>query len=124
AYADILLMAATRTLGPDAPPSLEREARFGLRWLRQAWDPGQGVIYFQVGIGSGNQDGTFNGDHDLWRLPEKDDALTGAANRYLRVRPAFRSTAPAQPLPPTLAGRMAAAFALAAQLDAHHHPLR
>ena len=101
-----------------APPALVPEARFGLDWLRKAWDPQQKVLYLQVGIGSGNQQGTFNGDHDLWRLPERDDSLTGSANRYLRNRPAFRANDPGTPLPPNLAGRVAAAFALAAQVDA------
>ena len=94
AYADSLLFASARTLGADAPNSLLTEARFGLRWLQKAWHPATGVMDLQVGIGSGNQDGTFNGDHDVWRLPQKDDALIGAANRYLRSRPAFRANAP------------------------------
>ena len=36
---------------------------------------------------------------------------------YLRDRPAFRANAPGTPVPPNLAGRVAAAFALAAQID-------
>lgn len=124
AYAVSLMFASARALGPDAPASLVPEARFGLDWLRKAWDPKQGVLYFQVGIGSGNQDGTFNGDHDLWRLPEVDDSLTGPANKYLRHRPAFRANEPGTPLPPNLAGRVAASFALAAQVDAASHPVR
>ncbi len=109
----------------DAPPALPRRgalrpglARAGVG--RRA----PGSIYLQVGIGSGNTDGTFNGDHDLWRLPEVDDALTGRENRYLRSRPAFRANDPGTPLPPNLAGRMAAAFALAAQVDAAGDPAR
>jgi endoglucanase len=81
-------------------------------------------MLLQVGIGSGNKAGTFSGDHDLWRLPEKDDALKGAANRYLRDRPVFRANAPGKPVPPNLAGRVSAAFALAAQLDAATQPER
>ncbi len=42
-----------------------------------------GSMLLQVGIGSGNKAGTFNGDHDVWRLPEKDDDLTGARNHRL-----------------------------------------
>jgi hypothetical protein len=124
AYADALLYVAQRTLGASAPPSLSPEARFGLAWLDKAWIEGERSLLLQVGIGSGNQKGTFNGDHDLWRLPEADDALTGAPNRYLRRRPAFRANAPGQPVPPNLAGRMAAAFALAAQVDAPTEPER
>jgi hypothetical protein len=118
AYADVLLLASQRALGSAAPASLAPEARFGLRFLRKAWDPRSGVLALQVGIGSGNKAGTFMGDHDLWRLPQRDDALRGPANRYLRRRPAFRANAPGTRLPPNLAGRVSAAFALAAQVDA------
>jgi hypothetical protein len=123
AYAATLLLVARRELGAAAPATLEPEARFGLDWLDKAWLD-DGSMLMQVGIGSGNKRGTFYGDHDLWRLPEKDDALTGRANRYLRVRPVFRANAPGTPLPPNLAGRTAAAFALAAQLDATAQPAR
>jgi Glycosyl hydrolase family 9/Cellulase N-terminal ig-like domain len=124
AYADSLLLIAEREMGGDAPASLDPEIRFGLDWLRKAWDPARNQLYIQVGIGSGNQDGTFLGDHDLWRLPEKDDALTGAENRYLSHRPAFGTDAAPGTLAPNQAGRLAAAFALAAQVDAVAHPAR
>ena len=123
-YAVSMMFASARALGSAAPASLLPEARFGLEWLRKAWDPAQGVLYLQVGIGSGNEAGTFNGDHDVWRLPEVDDGLTGSVNRYLRNRPAFRANDPGTPLPPNLAGRVSAAFALAAQLDAATNPGR
>jgi hypothetical protein len=116
AYAAALLLVARRELGAAAPPALEPEARFGLDWLEKAWQD-DGSMLLQVGIGSGNRRGTFAGDHDEWRLPERDDALTGAHNRYLRHRPVFRANAPGTPLPPNLAGRTAAAFALAAQIS-------
>jgi len=122
AYAATLLLAAARALGPSAPPTLLPEARHGLAWLHKAWDPRTGVLYLQVGIGSGNKAGTFFGDHDVWRLPEKDDGLEGPQNRYLRSRPAFRANAPGTPVPPNLAGRVAAAFAIAAQIDARTRP--
>ena len=123
AYAATLLFVAQRELGSAAPATLEPEARFGLDWLAKAWQP-DGSMLLQVGIGSGNAKGTFFGDHDLWRLPEKDDGLKGKANRYVRNRPVFRANAPGTPLPPNLAGRTAAAFALAAQLDAAAQPAR
>jgi glycosyl hydrolase family 9/cellulase-like Ig domain-containing protein len=123
AYAAALLFIARRELGAGAPPALEPEARFGLAWLDKAWQD-DGSLLLQVGIGSGNARGTFNGDHDVWRLPEADDTLRGRANRYLRHRPVFRANAPGTPLPPNLAGRTAAAFALAAQLDATADPAR
>jgi glycosyl hydrolase family 9/cellulase-like Ig domain-containing protein len=123
AYATALLLVARRELGAAAPPALEPEARFGLDWLEKAWRD-DGTMLLQVGIGSGNARGTFAGDHDEWRLPERDDTLTGAHNRYLRHRPVFRANAPGTPLPPNLAGRTAAAFALAAQVDAASDPAR
>jgi endoglucanase len=122
AYADTLLFAAERALGAAAPPTLDPEARFGLAFLAKAWRPHDRTMLLQVGIGSGNKRGTFNGDHDVWRLPARDDRLKGARNRYLRHRPAFRANRPGTPLPPNLAGRTAAAFALAAQIDATRRP--
>lgn len=124
AYADTLLLLAQRQLGPLAPRSLQAEGRFGLAWLGKTWDERSGVMYAQVGIGSGNDAGTFYGDHDLWRLPQQDDGMNGSKARYLRSRPAFRANAPGTPLPPNLAGRVAAAFAVAAQLDARSRPSR
>jgi endoglucanase len=124
AYADTLLLLAQRRSGDATPPRLRKEIRFGLRWLRKAWDPQHNAVYIQVGIGSGNKSGTFNGDHDVWRLPQRDDKLTGKANRYLRNRPVFATDARPGKLAPNLAGRMAASFALAAQVDARSHPAR
>jgi hypothetical protein len=124
AYADTLLLLAQRRSGAATPPRLKKEIRFGLRWLRKAWDPQHNAVYIQVGIGSGNQSGSFNGDHDVWRLPQRDDKLKGKANRYLRNRPVFATDARPGKLAPNLAGRMAASFALAAQVDARSHPVR
>ncbi|MEN3358889.1 MAG: endoglucanase, partial [Mycobacteriales bacterium] len=120
AYADSLLLVAARDMGATAPAALAPEVRFGLDWLTKAWDPAHNTLYIQVGIGSGNSAGTFAGDHDRWRLPETDDSLTGAENRYLSRRPAFGTDARPGHLAPNLAGRVAATFALAAQVDAAH----
>ncbi len=116
AYADALLWATQRELGAAAPETLLPEARYGLDWLTKAWHPDTGVLDLQVGIGSGDIQGTYVGDHDLWRLPQADDGLTGAADRYLAHRPAFRANAAGAPVPPNLAGRVAAAYGLAAQV--------
>jgi hypothetical protein len=124
AYADVLLLVAQRDLGAQAPATLQPEIRFGLDWLDKAWLESEGSVLLQVGIGSGNTRGTFNGDHDVWRLPEADDALKGRSNRYLRHRPVFRANAPGRPVPPNLAGRVSAAFAVAAQVDAAADPVR
>jgi endoglucanase len=124
AYASTLLLVAERSLGRSAPAALDEQARVGLDWLGKTWNPARNTMVIQVGIGSGNVAGTFNGDHDLWRLPERDDQLTGSANRYLRNRPVFVTDAAPGRLAPNLAGRVAASFALAAQLDAARNPRR
>jgi endoglucanase len=111
--------------GP-APAGLADETRHGIDWLDKMWDEDTGTLYTQVGIGSGiNAD--FLGDHDTWRLPQGDDQLAverGDARYYQRYRPVFRAAAPGAALSPNLAGRMAAAFALAAQVEAAGDPAR
>ena len=117
AYSDSLLWASARD-GRRPDTKLLKEARHGLDWLDKMWDERSKTLYIQVGVGTGNAEGTFVGDHDLWRLPEADDQLTSVAERHLRNRPVFRAAAPGQPISPNLAGRTAAAFALAAQVEA------
>lgn len=115
AYALICLLVAQRDAGDL--PGLAAETRHGLAWLAKTWDGEQ--LYTQVGVGSG--DG-FLGDHDVWRLPEDDDKLRvepGDERYYLRHRPVFRTSGA---LSPNLAGRVAAAFALAAQVEAAADP--
>ncbi|WP_125812472.1 glycoside hydrolase family 9 protein [Actinoplanes sp. ATCC 53533] len=127
AYALIAMQVAQRdgaTVG-----GLAAEARHGLDWLGKMWDPNTGTLYTQVGIGSGLQHGdeTFLGDHDTWRLPQDDDRLAvqpGDERYYQRYRPVFRAADPGERLSPNLAGRVAAAFALAAQLEAATEPAR
>jgi len=91
------------------------EARFGLEWLLRMWDERTGTLYYQVGIGAGNA--TTASDHDIWRVPQADDAYGGtdARYRYIRHRPVFRAGPPGSPVSPNLAGRDAAAFGLCAQ---------
>jgi endoglucanase len=118
AYGAIDLLAAQRAMGRAAPSALGAEARHGIDWLDKMWDQKSKTLYLQVGIGSGNDAGTFLGDHDLWRLPEEDDADTDPDARYATShRPVFEAAAPGAPISPNLAGRVAAAFALAAQQD-------
>ncbi len=125
AYGDIVLYAAERALGTAAPSTLDTEAHFGTRWLNQMWDQSTRTLYFQVGVGGGNTSGSFTGDHDLWRLPEKDDGDTARADRYSAAhRPVFRAASPGSKISPNLVGRVSAAFALAAQVDAAANPTR
>jgi endoglucanase len=67
----------------------------------------------QVGIGDGNNQ--ILADHDLWRLPEIDDALDvhqGDDMYFVKYRPVFRAAPANSTVSPNLAGRLAAAFAL------------
>ncbi|PPS80389.1 glycoside hydrolase family 9 protein [Streptomyces sp. MH60] len=109
----------------DTPsvPGLREEARHGLRWLDRMWDGQTGTLYAQVGLGSGGKG--VRGDHDVWRLPEEDDRLTvrpGDPDYLIKYRPVFRANEPGEPISPNLAGRVSAAFALAAQTEAGDHP--
>ena len=125
AYADVLLYASRRALGSAAPPSLLREAEHGEHWLRKVWDEKSKTLYLQVGIGTGNESGSFYGDHDLWRLPQVDDHDTSKRDRYAAAhRPVFRAAQPGHPISPNLVGRVSAAFAMAAQADARAHTAR
>ncbi|BCJ44728.1 hydrolase [Actinoplanes ianthinogenes] len=120
AYALVVMQIVERD-GP-APPDLAAEIGHGLDWLGRMWR--DDVLYTQVGV-AGN--GHFLGDHDAWRLPEADDELAvrpGDRRYYQRYRPVFRAAAPGDPISPNLAGRVAAAFALAAQREAVADPDR
>jgi len=101
AYSTTALLLAERDTA--ASPELAAEARHGMRWLDKMWDDRSGTLYAQVGIGVGNSG--IRSDHDVWRLPE-DDTIS---------RPVFRAADPGQPISPNLAGKVVAAFALAAQ---------
>jgi endoglucanase len=124
AYNDVLLFTSARQLGGRAPEALVAEARHGLAWLSKMWDPTTRTLHIQVGIGSGNEQDTFRGDHDGWRLPEADDHDTAVEDRYVAHRPVFDAAPAGKPISPNLVGRVAASYALAAQLDARHHRSR
>ncbi|AHI00800.1 glycoside hydrolase family 9 protein [Kutzneria viridogrisea] len=114
-YAVTNLLLSQRS-NPSA--ALAAESRYGLDWLEKMWDGDKGVLYAQVGVGNGGSKGDFVGDHDVWRLPEADDALNvkpGDSQYYVKYRPVFRANNPGQSISPNLAGRVAAAFAVAAQ---------
>jgi hypothetical protein len=105
-------------------PKLLREARYGLSWLGRMWDQQSGVLRYQVGIGNGNAH--IEGDHDVnWRLPQTDErirAVPGRGAYYVRYRPVFQDGTGGAPISPNLAGRMAAAFGLCAQVFAATEP--
>jgi endoglucanase len=120
AYAVALMLIAQRDgLARDG---IAAESRHGIGWLDKMWDGETGTLYTQVGIGSGRD---FLGDHDSWRLPEDDDRLDvrpGDQRYFQRYRPVFRAAAPGEQISPNLAGRVAAAFALAAQVEGRDDP--
>lgn len=118
-FTDSVLLFTARQFPSEVPDlgALLAEARYGTNWLERMWDPQTRVLYFQVGIGDGN-DSTVLGDHDIWRLPQADDrsALSPRDPAYLAAhRPVFAANAPGRPISPNLAGGVAAAFGLCAQ---------
>ncbi|WP_019069795.1 glycoside hydrolase family 9 protein [Streptomyces hokutonensis] len=120
-YSTAELLLAERDL--PAMPALSAEADHGLEWLDRMWDGDSGTLYAQVGIGAGNDN--VRTDHDVWRLPEADDRLDvspGDPDYTIKHRPVFRANAPGEPITPSLAGRVAAVFALAAQRTADSDP--
>ncbi|MFF3485892.1 glycoside hydrolase family 9 protein [Streptomyces sp. NPDC002701] len=113
-YATAALLLAQR----DVPDMMElsAEATHGLAWLDRMWDEDTGTLYAQVGVGVGND--AVRTDHDVWRLPEADDRLDvspGDPDHTIKHRPVFRAAEPGEVISPSLAGRVTAAFALAAQ---------
>jgi endoglucanase len=111
AYSTAALLLTQRDSGTDGADGTE--ARYGMDWLDRMWDDRTGTLYAQVGIGAGND--RVHSDHDTWRLPESDEAP--GADPDLAHRPVFRAAEPGAPISPNLAGKVAAAFALSAQLD-------
>lgn len=121
AYSTAELLLALRT-APHAA-GLAAETTHGLAWLDKTWDGNTRTLYAQVGIGAGNDN--VRTDHDLWRLPQADDELnvqSGDPDYLIKNRPVFRANEPGAPISPNLAGRVAAVFALAAQVGAHSDP--
>ena len=123
-YADGLLEITQRDL-PGQFPALGREASFGLSWLRKLWNPTKKVLYIQVGIGNGNASNTIQGDYNFWFPPQAEDKMNvkkgghpGPSAYYVKYRPVFEAAPPGQRISPDFAGRFAADFGLAAQLDA------
>ena len=123
-YADALMLLAARDF-PGQYPTLWPEADFGLRWLEKLWNPASRVLYIQAGIGSGNAANTIQGDYNFWFLPQQEDRMDvgrgghpGPTAYYVKYRPVFQAAPPGTPVSPDLAGRMAAGFALGAQLTA------
>jgi endoglucanase len=123
-YADALLEIAQRDF-PGRYPTLGPEASYGLSWLEKLWRPRRKVLYIQVGIGNGNASNTIQGDYNFWFLPQAEDKMDvkkggkpGPSAYYVKYRPVFEAAPPGRKISPEFAGRFAADFGLAAQLDA------
>jgi hypothetical protein len=126
-FTEVALLYSLRGDPPALGSALQAgrdEARFGLQWLLSIWRPSPRRLIYQVGLGNGNS--KVLGAHDTtWGLPQRDDALEGTAgsqSHFVKYRPAFRDGPPRAGTSPNLAGRMAAAFALGAQVFAHDDP--
>jgi endoglucanase len=127
-YADGLLLMAARDF-PGGYSTLEPEAQYGLQWLERLWNPVKKVLYIQVGIGNGNASNTIQGDYNFWFLPQAEDRMDvkkggnpGPTAYYVKYRPVFEAAPPGKKFSPEFAGRFAADFALASQLDARTDP--
>src|ERR1700730_5814136 len=127
-YADALMLLAARAQtnkqGPNSYDQLQQEAAFGLQWVTKLWNPARKVLYAQVGIGTGNASNTIQGDYNFWFLPQQEDRLNvkpggnpGPSAYYVKYRPVFPAAPPGQKVSPNLAGRVAADFALRAQVE-------
>jgi endoglucanase len=126
-FVDVALYYAARDYarGVSKRSALLAEARHGSDWLLKMWDASSGVLYMQVGLGDGTSSESVLGDHDLWRLPQADERGRPRARSprwFIVHRPVFASNAPGHPISPNLAGRVAAAFGLCAQVFAHSDP--
>jgi len=109
-FTEVALLVALR----DHPAALDgaaatAEARRGMDWLLKLWDPARRRLVYQVGLGDGGH-GVL-GAHDVWAPPDAEPP--GARARFIRDRPAFAERGS---ISPNLAGRMAAAYALGAQV--------
>ncbi len=125
-YAVAMLLHGTREFpaqmgSASVGANFTSEVKFGADFLLRMWDDrsptdGGQALYYQVGIGTGNSQ--ITGDHDLFRLPQEDDTFGGTDPRfrYIRNRPVFRAGPPDSLVSPNLAGRSAAALAIAFQL--------
>jgi endoglucanase len=127
-YADGLMLLAARDF-PGQYSTLAPEAQYGLQWLERLWNPAKKVLYIQVGIGNGNASNTIQGDYNFWFLPQAEDRMDvkkggnpGPTAHYVKYRPVFEAAAPGKKISPDFAGRFAADFALAAQLEARSDP--
>jgi endoglucanase len=126
-FVDVALLYTARDYsgGVSNHAALLGEARHGTDWLLKMWNQSRRILYFQVGIGDGTHNESILGDHELWRLPQTDEhgnPKPGSPAYLIVHRPVFAANAPGRPISPNLAGRVATAFGLCAQVFAHSDP--
>jgi len=122
-FADVALLYSLRA--DPALPGAQDEAKFGLEWLLSLWRAHPRRLIYQVGLGNGNGRSILGAHDTTWALPERDSTLRaapGTPSHFVKYRPAFRDGPPRAGTSPNLAGRLAAAYALGAQVFAHRDP--
>ena len=116
----MLLFTSARELGPPRPAALAGRGALRARLALEDVGPDAPArCTCRSASAPATEQGTFFGDHDSGGCREADDHDT--RRRGPLRRPTGRCStppAPGKPISPNLAGRVAAAFALAAQLDA------
>ena len=107
-----------------ATSNFTNEALFGVQWLQHMWDDSSKTLYYQVGIGTDFESYSYLSDHDIWRLPQRDDNYGGTDStyQYIRNRPVFVADTAGSKISPNLAGRLAADFAEYFQIFAATNP--
>src|ERR1700685_214221 len=128
-YVVALMLAGVRDfphqMGSGAATSnFTNEALFGVQWLQHMWDDSSKTLYYQVGIGTDFESYSYLSDHDIWRLPQRDDNYGGTDStyQYIRNRPVFVAGTAGSKISPNLAGRLAADFAECFQIFAATNP--
>lgn len=143
--------AGTSGAGAPASSDFSAEARFGVDWLLKMWDAQTKTLAYQVDnsqewnyYGWGDPTSTACGgdysspyclitQYDIWTLPQAADhywqsgdpaACDPLTTGYICKRPVFTTMPDETAISPNIAGRLAADFALCAQLEEQRNPAR
>jgi endoglucanase len=110
--------------GAPASANFAPEALFGMQFLLKMWNDDTKTLYYQVGNSQDWDNFNYLSDYDIWRLPQFDDDWDGcsASATFICHRPVFVAGVPGSKISPNLAGRLAADFALAYQLNRASNP--
>jgi endoglucanase len=110
--------------GAPASANFAPEALFGMQFLLKMWNDDTKTLYYQAGNSQDWDNFNYLSDYDIWRLPQFDDDWDGcsASATFICHRPVFVAGVPGSKISPNLAGRLAADFALAYQLNRASNP--